>query len=211
MVIILPTIILMSYTDPIETLVNTKPSGSLINIVTFASLFVQLFISLGVQSFILWFLTKQSWFEPLQPLQDSKQNVQCQETTSVFILTCFQTLGSALAFSISKPFKKPIYTNKPYMFVLLLLFGLTTYITFSPDEWTRNYLKQAVLPRSFQAILLVLGYLQVIVFYMFEYFFVASAGRKLLTKIDFRKLYNQKLYKKLRQEMGLQSTHSNQL
>ena len=48
------------------------------------------------------------------------------EGTALFYVANFQYLMTAIAFSIAKPFRKPIWTNWPYMFsILFILMGST--------------------------------------------------------------------------------------
>ena len=43
------------------------------------------------------------------------------ENTVLFYITSFQYLMTSLAFSIARPFKKPIYTNTPLMISILIV------------------------------------------------------------------------------------------
>lgn len=194
----MPVVFLTSYTEPVDTLSRNKPSGSLLSIATFASMLFQLVISFGIQALILLYLSTQSWFIPLQPLPNSKRNVLCAETTSVFLMATYQTIGSALSYSISKPFKKPLYTNLPYLFSLAILFCCTVYITFAPDSWTRRALQLADLPFRYQLELFCFGLVQIFLFTTFEYLFIAGKGRKWITVFDVRKqLSGHSLYKQI--------------
>lgn len=66
--------------------------------------------------FIVWFdLHAQPWFIPAQPGDIRKI---CFESTAIFLISSFQMYNVALAYSISKPFKKPIYTNSMFLFKL---------------------------------------------------------------------------------------------
>jgi hypothetical protein len=51
-----------------------------------------------------------------------------------------QYLITALAFSISKPFRKPIYTNYLLCFFLLICISYSFYITLQPDKYSRKFL-----------------------------------------------------------------------
>lgn len=47
-----------------------------------------------------------------------------------------QYLITAIAFSISKPFRKPIYTNSILCIFLFLSVGYSTYIIIDPDKFS---------------------------------------------------------------------------
>ena len=40
-----------------------------------------------------------------------------------------------MVFSISKPFRQPLYTNLPFTLSLTILFALNIFMTFSTDGW----------------------------------------------------------------------------
>jgi hypothetical protein len=71
-------------------------------------LFFQLIVSFIFQVFLIIILYTKAWYIPKTPDQDEHLN---SETTCLFILNSFQTLNSAVAYSISYPFRKPIYKN----------------------------------------------------------------------------------------------------
>ena len=93
------------------------------------------------------------------------------------------------------------------MTTIIVLFCTTVYLAFTPDRFTRQLFKLVEMPREFQAQIVVFGMIQVFIFYLVEYVFVASAGRKLLRKIDFRKMYYKKKYRVLKKKMGLSHHH----
>ena len=60
----------------------------------------------------------------------------CHENTIYFLISHFQYLTLALAFSVSKPFRKPIYTNWPLMIYLVLVYFYSIWITINCDDWS---------------------------------------------------------------------------
>ncbi len=56
------------------------------------------------------------------------------EETVLFMVTNFQYLITCLAFSIAEPFRKPMWTNYPFLFCVCLAFTLDCLIIFSPDD-----------------------------------------------------------------------------
>jgi hypothetical protein len=74
-----------------------------------------LLIAAGFQLWVWFDLHNEPWFVPADP-KKTRGDILCYETTVVFIVSISQIVYAALAYSISKPFKKPIYTNsKTYL------------------------------------------------------------------------------------------------
>ena len=65
------------------------------------------------------------WYKKLEPVSDDESEViLCWETTVIFILSSFQYLILATVFSKGRPFRKPFYTNIPF---LVAVIGLTIF------------------------------------------------------------------------------------
>jgi hypothetical protein len=61
---------------------------------------------------------QQRFYRQLATAPNTKDNIVTYESTALFSLNIFQTFGVAFVYSISKPFKKPLVTNrKCYLFV----------------------------------------------------------------------------------------------
>ncbi len=73
-----------------------------------------------------------TWYSPLEDsLVDEEERILCWETTVIFIVSSFQYLILAAVFSKGRPYRKPLYSNKPFLasLIILTLFSLvlTTY------------------------------------------------------------------------------------
>lgn len=79
------------------------------------------------------------FYDPLVP-DPNTENHECMENTSIFLYSNFQYVISVLVFSISKPFRKPFYTNLPLLVSLIIVIGLNTFIMFSPFNWLNSFL-----------------------------------------------------------------------
>jgi len=55
------------------------------------------------------------------------------EETVLFMVANFQLIVTSLAFSISEPFRKPIWTNKPFFLSLCSIFVFNSMIILLPD------------------------------------------------------------------------------
>ena len=111
MFIILPIVFLLSKTPASRVLTDVRPSGSLLNPLVLTSLVGQILIAVAFQILVFFRLRNQSWFVPLVPEVDATENVVCAETTVVFWMAAFETYAIAFAYSISRPWKRPLFYN----------------------------------------------------------------------------------------------------
>ncbi len=75
--------------------------------------------------------------DPLNP--DGNAANQSYENTSVFWVSSFQYLSTVVAFSVSKPFRKALYTNKVFSIALFLMIAFNIYLVVTPDQWAINF------------------------------------------------------------------------
>ena len=86
---------------------------------------------------MFYFVAWWSFYEPpAKPdPNDPDKSMSCYENTSMFLTTLYQYLVVSMAFSLSKPFRQPIYTNLWFTISLLILFVFSLYITLASDKW----------------------------------------------------------------------------
>jgi magnesium-transporting ATPase (P-type) len=89
---------------------------------------------------------KQHWYRFLATSEESEKNQSSMEATILWSLMFYQVLGVAFAYSISRPFKKPLITNFIYVVVLCILTAWCTYVTIIPDWWHIKILKFVEIP-----------------------------------------------------------------
>ena len=119
-VVIFVMALLMSRTAANKKLVKDKPSASLLSREVFVSMGFQILSCIFFQ-LIVWFnLPNLSFFKPLIPEPETKSNIKCFETTIMFLMSTFQTFNCGLAYSISRPYKRSVYTNSKYLFQPLI-------------------------------------------------------------------------------------------
>lgn len=81
---------------------------------------------------------EQEWFRPLVVGDDYTHDTLAYQTTCVFFVSIFQYLFLCISFAISKPFRKPMYTNIWFMISILTLFGFDLYLLFADKMWSNN-------------------------------------------------------------------------
>ena len=87
-------------TRPFEKLVAKRPSASLISGPNMVSLFLQIFLSMGIQTGVYFYLASRPWYEPLHPSSPTEEIIKCWETTSIFCVSSFQYLLLAVIFRL---------------------------------------------------------------------------------------------------------------
>mmetsp|Transcript_44124 Transcript_44124/g.71834 ORF Transcript_44124/g.71834 Transcript_44124/m.71834 type:complete len:1218 (+) Transcript_44124:80-3733(+) len=152
---VLPLGALMCMTGPATTLVKQRPSSSLLNVPVLSSIIGQVIIQMLFLVGANEYLRHQPWFIPADLLSISGPIEQGQGTTSfentvTWVFAHFQYFIVAVAFSTSKPFRKPLYTNVSYLLFLIGLFILTSYILLYPAQWLMNVFALMSLPANFK-------------------------------------------------------------
>jgi len=190
-----PVCLLMCNALANRKLAKDKPMTTLFNSRTIISYLFQITLACGVQLMLLFYMRQQSWYEllinfytPDGQYIDASLNVVCFETTTLFIVASFQYWASAMSYSISSPFKRPLYTNKLYFGYMCLLFLMLVYVCIIPDSHTKYWLQLASLPLNFRFVLLTVSLVNVIACICFERFVVLGLLRKLSRLITFSKV-----------------------
>ena len=68
-------------------------------------------------------------------MDDPDGSTNSFENTSLVFVSLFQYLVICMVFSISKPFRQPIYTNLWFSLFLVILLVLSGYVVLSSDTW----------------------------------------------------------------------------
>ena len=93
----------------------------------------------------------------------------CFENTAVNYVANFQYFFVCLVFSISKPFRQPLYTNLWFSVSLLVLLGMNTYQVVSDDSFITSLLDlEASVDTRFRLWTLVIVGVNALVTYLYE-------------------------------------------
>ncbi|XP_037565576.1 polyamine-transporting ATPase 13A3 isoform X1 [Dermacentor silvarum] len=121
--------ITMSYAEPCADLSVARPSRSLLTAANLSSLLLQLLLVVLGQVGVLQLLQSQSWYE--YPSHDPEEDVyDYWDVATLFFLTCYQYVVTALVFTRGPPFQKPFWTNYWFLGNLLVIFTVTTILLF---------------------------------------------------------------------------------
>ena len=110
--------VFMGQTRPFEKLVAKRPSASLISGPNMVSLFLQIFLSLGIQTGVYFYLASRPWYEPLHPSSPTEEIIKCWETTSIFCVSSFQYLLLAVIFRLVSILH---FFSKLYSFFIVII------------------------------------------------------------------------------------------
>jgi cation-transporting ATPase 13A3/4/5 len=121
--IIIPLAFFIPATGPYKYLTKHHPTDSLISYPVISSILSQTVIAFVFQlsaHFLVENMIKD-YVNFCLPDEDNCEILACPDNTAIFLMSNMQYLVTAIAFSISKPFKSPIYTN--IYLTLFMLFG----------------------------------------------------------------------------------------
>lgn len=193
--LILPLAFLIARTGAYEKLTSDQPNGALISVPIISSILLQTTITFIFQYGIYLILSYQSFFDKKEcRTGEDDQVYPCQVNSAIFLVANFQYIISALVFSISKPFRKPIYSNFPLCFFVLLCIGYSIYIIIKPDEYSKSFLDLESFPKD--SIIPYLILIINLVNYMISYFIEKSIIPAITEK--YRKYKCRQLIKKIK-------------
>jgi cation-transporting P-type ATPase 13A2 len=91
-------------------------------------------IQAGFQVFI--FMNVRNWsFYKRKNFYGEVNITECFESTALVFIANFQYIITCMVFSISKPFRQPLYTNVWFALSLVILLGFDVYIVLSDDSF----------------------------------------------------------------------------
>jgi cation-transporting ATPase 13A2 len=173
--ILIPLSIFMGQTESYKTLTPHLRAGSLLSLPVLTSVIGSVLIQAGFQVFIFFYVrTWKEFYKPFEPKDEDDK--MCYENTSVVFISNFQYLITCMVFSISKPFRQPIYTNLWFTLSLVLLFAMNLYSVMSSDPFITSlldYEQDVSFNFRIQCLLLIVvnslltyGYERVVVWYV---------------------------------------------
>ena len=141
--IIIPLAFFIPATGPYKYLTKHHPTDSLISFPVITSILTQTVICFIFQfvAHLLPVYLLNNYINVCLPDTDESEILACPDNTSVFLISNVQYFIAAVAFSISKPFKSPIYTNYFLTFFMILALIYSTIIILWPTKFTCNILQ----------------------------------------------------------------------
>jgi cation-transporting ATPase 13A3/4/5 len=156
LLLILPIAIFMGWTGPYRELSRKRPTASLVSRKVLIPLIGQIIICILTQFLGWYFVRRQSWYEA--PIIDpDHSNSENSENTTLFLISCFQYILSAIVLSVGKPFRQSMRHNLPFVVTMLVALGISTYMLFDPAEWVQRAMELTWTSNSFRVFILVLS------------------------------------------------------
>ncbi|KAK4476206.1 hypothetical protein MN116_001418 [Schistosoma mekongi] len=144
-VIITTLSLTFGYTHAYPRLSAEPPTMRLLSMVTMISLFGQVVISFIIQTTAFVLIRFQSWYMPLFSYSDSAE-YQNYENTAVFIVSSYQYIILAIAFSKGAPYRKSILTNYAFVLNIIVCLVFCLYLTIYPVNLIQNLIQLVRIP-----------------------------------------------------------------
>ena len=173
LILIVPLSTFMGYTGPYKVLTQHVPANSLFSPPVLASVIGSAVIQLIFQAFSFFYVRKWSFYQhhvvvPTRNVDSPLNNIS-YEGTVLFYVTLYQYLTTCVAFSISKPFRQPIYTNLYFTLTLIVLLGINIFMTLDNADWLldlMNLEKDTTL--DFRLSILLIAFVNGVATFIFE-------------------------------------------
>lgn len=197
--------VLMGRTGPWETLVAKRPPGSLVSGQTLMSVAVQILACLAGQLGAIFFLQSRSWYIPVEPHNPEDEIITNFDTTVIFIISSYQYLSLATAFSEGAPYRKPFYTNFLFLAALICLSSFTAILILNPLPALGAFFQLMIPVWSFRFSILLIVLLNTSTNFVLELILSSGTWVKRFSHLISRKKQPKNKYKLVRKEMDLQS------
>ena len=131
---LVPLSVVQAWTGSYHRLTKDVPTATLFYFPVLLSVIVSSIIQFSFQIFFMLNIRNQPFYVPLDAsnLHWDQPNLSYEETV-LFMVANFQYLITCMAFSIAKPFRKPIYTNIPFFCCVIFLFIFNILCVFLPS------------------------------------------------------------------------------
>jgi cation-transporting ATPase 13A3/4/5 len=140
--IIFPLAFSLPRTEPYQKLSKHHPTDALISFPVIVSILSQCLIAFVFQ-FIgikLLYDNKEKWYKKCE-MTFNDDIIECPGNTVIFLISNIQYLITASVYIISKPFKKPFYTNWVLTFFLITSLFYSFKLIINPDYYSSYYLQ----------------------------------------------------------------------
>ncbi|KAK4622162.1 putative cation-transporting ATPase [Fulvia fulva] len=154
--LILPIAIFMGWTGPYHKLSVKRPTASLVSRKVLTPLLGQIVVCVLAQFIGWWFVRQQPWYLP--PVVDKNHsNSKNSENSTLFLMSCYQYILSAIVLSVGKPFRQSMRHNLPFVVTMLIALGISSYMLFDPAPWLERLMELTWMSPEFRIFILVLG------------------------------------------------------
>ncbi|MCO5601262.1 hypothetical protein L7F22_055381 [Adiantum nelumboides] len=164
---VLPVAVTMARTLPYPDINPKRPTANLVSKKVLISMLGQVFVCAIVQAFVFFHVRAQPWYVPPE-VDPSELNTSNPENSALFLVSSFQYLIVAAAFSAGPPYRQPMYTNVMLMLSLSSLTLLSVYFLFATSGPIFDMLELVEFPRYFHMNLLAIVIVNAVLCFLFE-------------------------------------------
>ncbi|XP_062505188.1 polyamine-transporting ATPase 13A3-like [Corticium candelabrum] len=202
LVVVLVIALVMERTEAYPHLAKRRPFGRLASFYVLFSIFSQIIVQVTTLVIAYQYLKGETWFSPLLEKED-EDNIVCYESTVLFCMCSFLMINVAVAFATGAPYRQPMYTNQLFLWSVVILMCLTTYITVWPPGFLISVLQLRVPPPYlFRVALVEMVGVSFMISIIIDHFMVRSEWlKRMWTKVR-RKKEPKNLYKHVEREIS---------
>ena len=154
--LILPIAIFMGWTGPYKSLSRKRPTASLVSRKVLTPLLGQIVICILVQ-LINWEAVRQQVWYQSPVLDKGHSNSHNSENSTLFLLSCYQYILSAIVLSVGPPFRQSMRHNLPFVITMGMALAISSYLLFDPAPWLYRLMELTKISPVFKIFILVLG------------------------------------------------------
>ncbi|KAK5135917.1 hypothetical protein LTR08_004375 [Meristemomyces frigidus] len=156
LLLILPIAIFMGWSGPFPELAKKRPTASLVSRKILTPLLGQILLCVLTQLIGWLVVRKQPWYQP--PVIDrDHSNSHNSENTTLFLLSCYQYILSAVVLSVGPPFRQSMAHNLPFVITLLVALAISSYMLFDPAPWLESLMELTWMSINFRIFVIALG------------------------------------------------------
>lgn len=174
--LILPIAIFMGWTGPYPVLSQKRPTASLVSRKVLTPLIGQIAICILIQAVGFKAVQNQTWYIPPK-LNREKSNIKNSQNTTLFLISCYQYILSAIVLSVGKPFRQSMRHNLPFVITMVVATLLASYMLFDPTEWLTTLMQLTWMSVPFRIFIVVLALGGFVIAYTAERFFLPRLAR----------------------------------
>jgi cation-transporting ATPase 13A3/4/5 len=156
LLLILPIAIFMGWSGAYPHLSRKRPTASLVSRKVLTPLLGQIFICVLIQAVGFYYVQKQPWYQPPIIDKDHSNSLNSQNTT-LFLVSLFQYILSAVVLSIGRPFRQPMSQNLPFVTTMFVTLAISAYMLFDPADWVMSFMELTYMDVPFKFFILGLG------------------------------------------------------
>ncbi|KAF2790819.1 hypothetical protein K505DRAFT_281902 [Melanomma pulvis-pyrius CBS 109.77] len=176
LLLILPIAIFMGWSGAYPYLSRKRPTASLVSRKVLTPLLGQIVICVLIQFIGFEYVQKQPWYQPPVLDKDHSNPLNSQNTT-LFLVSCFQYILSAVVLSIGRPFREPMSQNLPFVITMAITLAITCYMLFDPAQWLIKLMQLTYLDTTFKIFILALGLGNFAIAYVSEKYILTALAK----------------------------------